>query len=268
MRAFFRLAQGHVAVVAFGAVAGAAALQGVPLCPALAVLAALGAWAMYVGERLVAPAPEDVANHPARTRFFAVHRRALRAAAAAALAGCVVAWLRLPGTAQAASAGVALAGTAYALPSVRRSALAKTALVAGVWGAGAGLLPPLAVGQAVGARAVAVALAVGLLVAVNALLLDALDAHGDRAAGRRTFAARLALSPYRRLVAGVMLAAAGAMAGVVHLSGLPAHAAAWAFVPHAMLGVGTARLSRLRPPDGLWLDLAVGALGFVALAQW
>lgn len=267
MQAWLRYGQGHVALTALGALAGAAAVQGVPLRPPLAVLAALGTWAVYVGERLVASAPEDAANHPDRTRVFAAHRRRLAGAVALALVGCAGAWLRLPAPARAA-AGVACAGALYALPAVRRSALAKTALVAAAWGAGAGLLPPLAAGLPLDRTAVAAAFAVALLVASNALLLDVLDADGDRAAGRRTFANRLPVSRYQALVAVVLAAAVGAMAAAARLGGVPASDAAWAFVPHAVLAVATARLPRLRPPDAVWLDLAVGALGLVALARW
>lgn|GEM_PF-1730200 len=265
MRSFLRWGQMHVAAVALGATVGAAALAGVPMRPAVAVLAGCGAWAFYVAERLVARAPEDVLNHPERTVFFAAHRLTLAVGVGLALLACAAAWWRLPAEAQAAAAGVALIGAVYTLPAVRRSSLAKTTLVASAWGLGAGLLPTLAARRGVDGQALLVALAVALLVATNALLLDGRDARGDREAGRRTFATDWTARRYWALVALIWTAAGAVVLAAVVRAGPP-----WpvgAFVPHTLLAVAAIRSRCLRPTDALWLDLAVGTLGLAALMR-
>jgi len=279
MKRGLRFGQAHVALTALGVAFGAGAVLRVRVPLPLAVLVALGAWTVYVAERLACAAPEDARNHPERTRWFAANRRRLAGGVALALAACTLAWARLPLSAQGLAVGVAALGAVYLLPAVRRSALAKTALVALGWGTGGALLLPLADGRPVDAAALALAASVALLVAANALLLDALDADGDRAAGRATFAARqpvpltgplpipLTGPRYRALLGAVLLASALALGAAVRLGGASSSVGLVALVPHAVLALAAARGARLRAGDALWLDLAVGAGGLAALLR-
>ncbi len=177
-------------LVAVGLTAGTGALLGVPVAPGFYAAVLAGAAFVYLADRML-PAPEDAANHPARTRWVHRHRAAL-----AALGGVWVTMgvgaalsLRLATVVGGAAAGVGAALYTFPLVGGRRLktvALLKIVLIAGAWGVATVVLPLVESRHLVDVAALALVGARMLTVAANVLVHDWLDRGGDAASGVAT----------------------------------------------------------------------------------
>lgn len=210
--------------VAASMLLGTHALVGVVPTPALLVLAFCGTLLVYLADRVLGWAPEDALNQPARRAWLRAHRGYVWTAAAAALAGALLALPHLRAATLLAGVGLLLLAACYVAPVLpqRRRLKAvwffKPVAIAGAWAGGAVLLPLVEAAAPLTAGAVALVLSRFFFVLANALLADVADRAGDRAAGLHTAATEWAPRRVRRgVVSLLLLAAATGLAALLFL---------------------------------------------------
>lgn len=181
-----------IPLVAAGLVLGTYALLDLPPSRPLLVVACCGAFLVYQAERVLLGGPEDRFNHPERTAWLRRHTNYVAATTAIALVGGLVALPLLRPATVLAGALLAVPGLLYALPLGAQGKRLKTVwhlkplLIAGVWAAGAVVLPVLEAGVPLATGvAVLVLYRIGYVLP-NAFLADWPDRRGDARAGLRT----------------------------------------------------------------------------------
>ncbi|WP_022835147.1 UbiA prenyltransferase family protein [Salisaeta longa] len=259
-------------LVAVALLLGTSAWLGVAPSGPLLVMGGAGTTLVYLADRVLGFAAEDVYNRPRRVRWVTRHRRYLwlETAVASALVGGTVALVR-PETLVAAG-GVAVAGVVHVVPLVPRAgrlkarwSAGKTGLVVFTWAAAAVVLPVV---EATGTLSVD-ALALGAyrvaFLLPNVIVADWLDRAGDASAGLRPWAAQW--TPRR-----VMYSSGGSvMVGLALLAvlrpPLPVVVAEGGVL--LLMGAMARRACQRRggPYAMLWLDVLVAgpALGYLLL---
>jgi len=259
--------------VAVALILGTCALLELPVSGPLLVAAGCGAALVYGADRALSPSPEDRWNRPDRVAWVQSHQRWLVVEGIVlALVGGAALWLLRPATLLTAGA---LAGVAalHLWPGdgggpLGRMGMGKPLVVAGVWAAGATVLPAVEAGVALGGE-------VGLLVAYrflfvlpNTLLSDWGDRAGDRAAGLEPWTGQVGGATVRRVATGLLVGALGvAVLGVGTVGWPPTLMAVDAVGVGLLLGAAW-RLDPTRSRHRLALDGLVAWPAVTALAAW
>lgn len=260
--------------IAVAMLLGTYALFGLSPSVPLLMLAFCGTWLVYLAERALGWAPEDVFAHPDRLVWLRRHRPYVVSAALLAVigAGWSLPQLR-PATLVLGSllAVVSLLYIAPVLPGRYRLKSVwwlKPLAVAAAWAVGGVLVPAVEGGYRVAGPAV---LLVGyrlLFILPNVMVFDWLDRTGDAEAGLRTVATERCRTVRRDVF---LCLGVGGLGAVLVALILP--------VPFWVIGIDALGLgvlayllrapwSRLSPPQQVLLDAVIAWPAVTALAVW
>lgn len=203
--------QFHIAALAAVMMYCSGKLTGSVVDSHVVVFGSLGAWAVYLMDRLF-PTRADALNQPQRSTWFTRNRALV--ITWLLVAGCIglLLFTALPSTPRVVASLLLAAGCAYVLlPAVlRRFAAVKPLIIAGVWSVGIVILPLTYVGVNTGVIAALTVYRFAYLLP-NCLLSDCNDVKGDRVMLHRTvpmiLGERKVIYP---IVASVVLAALSA----------------------------------------------------------
>lgn len=211
----------HIAILAIVLIACSGKLAGVHVGTSVMVVGALGAWAVYLVDRL-GDSVQDSVNQPDRTRWFRENRGLLLGALLIAVLVSLPLFVGLSGAGRLAGAALIVMGCLYVIPPrpLRKLALLKPAIIAAVWSCGVVLFPLIQSGADVTLLILFAVYRFAYLVP-NCLLSDYNDVEGDRAAFYGTVAAT---GGSKDVVVGTMLSMliAAVAGGAMVLNGIEA----------------------------------------------
>jgi putative flippase GtrA len=266
-----------IAVIAAAVSASAFVLSGEPPHQAAVILAAAGAFLIYLVDRAWVFSPEDVTNRPGRLQWHARHPGYRWGAAVVALGLAGAAWLYSPTEVRWMAVGLGSVALIHVTSIGGRRGKArpvlKIAMIAMAWGLGSALLPLMTTWAHIGGELslfsrpmslVAVAAARAMVVGANVLVSDVHDIDGDAAVGIRSTSAALGKDRARWAAVGILLAATAIAGSMILYTG----SYLW-----AIEGVGMVVFAlvihpgRAHLPSALSLDLLVG-WPLITLLAW